>query len=183
MLDRDELDRLLDAALATYAVPKHDSGLERRVLERIGAARTPVQHRWLWAAGIPALAASLLLLFAVFAPWRHTSHELQKIDPPMHPLVAEAPHPARPRHIAHTMAHVETTGVRRAPRPGITPKLDVFPTPVPLSGQERALVRYVTEAPEAQRNDLMEAQQRSIAPLGIAAISIPPIEPPNKGSE
>ena len=69
MRENDPLDRLLDSALATYADPALDAGLEKRVLEaltierRTGEIRSAPasSRRWLpWVIAVP-LAASLLL--------------------------------------------------------------------------------------------------------------------------
>lgn len=57
------------------------------------------------------------------------------------------------------------------------PKLDVFPTPQPLTSQERALVSVTTEAPVPVRKALADAQTQDNFPIHIAAIHIPPVEP------
>ncbi len=72
MPENDELDLLLDSALATYADPGPNSGLEQRVLAGLEAARRSGEHhprafagtrRWLpWAIAVP-VAASLLILW------------------------------------------------------------------------------------------------------------------------
>jgi hypothetical protein len=61
------------------------------------------------------------------------------------------------------------------------PKLNVFPTPQPLTPSEKALVTYIAHAPEAERNALVDAQKQMDAPLSIAAIDIQPLEPPEEG--
>jgi hypothetical protein len=79
MPEKDELDLLLDSALATYADPGPDSGLEQRVLAGLEAARKSGEsprafagtRRWLpWAIALP-LAASLLLWIAM-EQFRHS---------------------------------------------------------------------------------------------------------------
>lgn len=183
----DTLDRLLDAALSTYADPGPDSGLEAGILARIGTERRSGQRRsWrlLWAAGLPALAACLLLLLAP-ALWRHAApHTAPRIQPSAeHPLAASSAPPALAKPVRRSVRHAARTPGRPIPQPAATPKLDVFPAPAPLSRQEQALVRFVATTSVAQRKDLMQAQQQAVAPLRIAAISIPPIEPPAEGKE
>jgi hypothetical protein len=56
------------------------------------------------------------------------------------------------------------------------PKLDVFPTPQPLTPQESALAVVAKQAPIPLRKALIEAQMQEDAPVRIAAIHIPPIE-------
>ena len=76
MREKDDLDLLIDSALATYADPGPDSGLEDRVLVTLAAVRTNTsrvrthwRRRWLpWAVAIP-IAAGLLFLW--LSPARH----------------------------------------------------------------------------------------------------------------
>src|SRR5947209_1850246 len=71
MPEKDQLDLLLDSALATYADPGPDSGLEQRVLAELESGRQSGQQRratagtrrWLpWAIAVP-IAAGLLILW------------------------------------------------------------------------------------------------------------------------
>src|SRR5215472_7488723 len=73
MPDKDDLDLLLDSALATYGGPGPETGLEQRVLSSLAAARAAEQERrarawprrWLaWAIAVP-VAASLLLWIGI----------------------------------------------------------------------------------------------------------------------
>ena len=73
MPDKDDLDLLLDSALATYGSPGPETGLEQRVLSSLAAARAAEQERrartwsrrWLaWAIAVP-VAASLLLWIGI----------------------------------------------------------------------------------------------------------------------
>ena len=73
MPDKDNLDLLLDSAMATYGDPGPDSALEQRVLSSLAVARAAEQEsragawslRWLgWAIAVP-VAASLLLWIAI----------------------------------------------------------------------------------------------------------------------
>jgi hypothetical protein len=61
------------------------------------------------------------------------------------------------------------------------PKLDVFPTPQPLTAEERALVVIVTQTPLPAREALVEAQSLDAQPVRIAEIHIPQLEPPDPG--
>jgi hypothetical protein len=58
----DELDRLLDEALASYSSEEPRPGLERRVLKRVRAERAPRRFGWWrWAVAVPVLASLLAL--------------------------------------------------------------------------------------------------------------------------
>ena len=58
MQDRNELDILLDAALATYANPEPSPGLTPRILAATRAIDRHPPVRWM-ALAVPALAAAL----------------------------------------------------------------------------------------------------------------------------
>lgn len=153
----DQLDRILDAVLAKYTAVEPRTGLEGRVLAnlRTEAAQAPTtagRRWWQWTAS--AVAAAIVV--AMFA-WR--SGKLY------HPTIANRPSittPARPTANGEKMQTKmalddsgECTHVRRhsaaAELPhrltpviaAAAPKLDVFPSPQPLSEQERILANYV----------------------------------------
>jgi hypothetical protein len=179
----NNLDRLIDAALATYADPGPASGLEARLMARIDAEREH-QHRgfrWLWACGALAAAACTVLLIA---PWRSASpHAAPRITARSERPEADAPsgtsvsQPGKPATAQLHKAGLHTTA-HNAP-----PKLGVFPIPTPLTGEEQALVHFATRNSEAQVKSLMAVEQPVDAPIDIAAISIPPIKPPSEGKE
>jgi hypothetical protein len=186
MPDRDDLDGLIDMALASYADPGPNSGLERRVLARINSTQASARdrRRLIWAAGLPAaVTASILLLFVV-STMRHA-------QPDAHPetgaLIEKPPQAPLSKHSVPPRA-VARSGTRKAARHAILqasamPKLDVFPTPAPLNSEERALVDLVATTPAAQRKDLTAAWLHVDEPIHIAAISIPSINPPAEGKE
>jgi len=80
------------------------------------------------------------------------------------------------REIVASAANVAHTD--RAP----LPKLDVFPTPQPLTEQEQALLSYAQQAPTAQLKALSEAQARDEDPFPVATVHIPVFEPPTQGT-
>jgi hypothetical protein len=71
--------------------------------------------------------------------------------------------------------------VARADRAPL-PKLDVFPTPQPLTEQEQAFLFYAQQAPTAQLQALSEAQARDEDPFPVATVHIPAFEPPTQGT-
>jgi hypothetical protein len=194
MRENDELDRLIDSALSTYGDPGPDSGLEQRVLARIESVRVPARvaprRRWLeWAVGLPVAACVVLFVFFLAGP---------KIAPPP---TSVAKGVAQPQQLPVIPAHSEApTALRSEPvssnrqlpisprsrpdkqtmRSVALPKLDVFPTPQPLTPEEQALVAFAVRAPESERKSFIEAQRQAEAPLRIAAIEIPPIDSPDK---
>ncbi len=155
----DQLDRTLDAALAKYATVEPRSGLEDRVLANLRAnmAQAPSNagwRRWQWTAA--AVAAGIVV--AMFA-WRSGKS--------YHPAIANRPSittPAMPTangektqtkmalndsgESTHVRGHSAAAELPHRLTPVIVaaaPKLDVFPSPQPLSEQEKILANYVAQ--------------------------------------
>jgi hypothetical protein len=193
MREKDDLDLLIDSALATYADPGPDAALEDRVLAALSPVRVPARRvpalarsRWLpWAIALP-IAAGLLFL------WLST--ETKKPLPASEPQQARetvpsaiAPHVDSPSEVRTGKRHRQTVRVRQpastvqTAQTAALPKLDVFPTPQPLTAEERALALVVTQTPLPAREALVESQNLDAQPVRIAAIHIPPLEPPDQG--
>jgi hypothetical protein len=182
MRDRDDLDQLIDSALASYAEPR--SGLERRTLARISEEKSrSSRRRWLLAFALP-LTASLLFL----------GYLIPRTTPPKRDQVAMAPgsslaarvesSPAKhaaPQSVTRKHNRVaERLPVRARMNIAQRPKLDIFPTPQPLSDAEQAVTRFASDATEAQRKALVAQQQNLAEPIQITAIHIPPLPSPEE---
>ena len=154
----DDLDHLLDSALARYAAVEPRMGLEERVMARLQAgAQQPSRRSWLqWGL---ATALAVIVVAAALA-WKSSrvphpeiancppaaieNPSTQKTNsaPPATGEVAVVKHPA-----------VRKTSMRSAVAntAAAHPKLDQFPSPQPLSTEEIALAQYVKNFPkEAQ---------------------------------
>jgi len=186
MSDDDNLDQILDAALSTYADPGPDSGLDKRVLTHIAAARAvPLsrpgrgsanRRRWLpWAIALSA-AACLLLIFFIpkTAPLRSSQAKLASPPPPLAAMRAEN---LLATKSGTTHRKPQLQPVTRVAQPAPLPKLDVFPTPRPLTAEEQALAVFISHASDSERKALIDSQIQLQAPISIAAIHIPPLEP------
>ncbi len=194
MPEQDNLDLLLDSALRTYGDPGADSGLSERILARVGASREAAstaspRRRWLlWAIAMPAAACVLLLVLSGpkkgGAPSGHAAGTLRSQNAPVVAAHDKQLPDARPLHTQATARRVPRKPhlVQVAAHPAPLPKLDVFPTPQPLTPEEQALVAFATQSPESERQALLEAQKKSNEPLRIAAIHISPLEPPAPGT-
>ena len=187
--DHADLDRLIDAALNTYANP--DSGLEQRVLARIAASRQP-QPRLRWIAWTAALAAAASLFLAIALmhkppapspaataintpPAQQAPKAEARLEPGPMQRRSGPPHHAQAPDAAHNVAANRL------------PKRDIFPTPHPLSPAEQVLVDFAERAPKAEREAFVEDRTQTSGPIAIAAIrvtpiQIPPIEPPSTGN-
>jgi hypothetical protein len=182
----DDLDRLIDGALASYADPGPDSGLERRLLARIKTTSLQRRRRLIWAAGLPALATAGLMLLVVANTSRHTrlgsQQEIGSQIESSRTSRSGTLNPLFPRATVRSSSHARRSARSTAPIATIPPKRDTFPSPTPLSNEERALVTLVAQTPAAQRQDLAVWLQPA-EPIHIAAVSIPLINPPAEGKE
>lgn len=181
MDDHDSVDRMIDSALANYGQPPED--LERRVFTALSRERVRpamsfrgFRHRWiLWTLATSAAVALLLSLVLRHSPTQMPEPQIAKapsaaISPAFTTnALHAAPHLSRRSLVVHTARHQPATQQR-------FPKLDIFPTPQPLTPAEQALVTYVAEAPASERQALVEAQQKQNEPIHIAAIEIAPLE-------
>jgi hypothetical protein len=155
----DQLDDILNAALTKYAAVEPRIGLEDRVLAnlRTESAQASNNTGWRWWQWTTAATVAAGIVVVIFA-WR--------LAQPSHPMIANRPsittparpepgvkqpatqiaqnrsgdshslraHPATERHLHSNSAVVAAA-----------PKLDQFPSPQPLSEQEKILADYVAQ--------------------------------------
>ena len=149
-----ELDPALDAALANYTAAEPRAGLEARVLANLRAQPERAPHRswWNWrAAGAVATVVVVALAFA----WNsgrpsHPAVTANHVSPPAQSPMKEekqavsnlSSKQVRPRQPS-TAVNARVKAVAAA-----NPKLDQFPSPQPLSEQEKLLQNYVAQYPE-----------------------------------
>jgi hypothetical protein len=155
-LDRSGLDRELDAALAKLVAVEPRAGLEDRILANLRANREPAAGHleWRWPA-IAALAA--VIVVAIFVAW--------KAGKPVQNITIQQP-PATMQTNEHAGTQVANRGGSGSIRPhgaapgkqpkphaisysatvvNPAPKLEQFPSPQPLSEQEKMLAEYVAD--------------------------------------
>ena len=156
----DDLDRALDAALAKYSAVEPRVGLEERILANLRAEQAKPPARSWWFRGAAAALAAVVIVTATALLW--------KSGRPSHPAVAGHPSittPAPERRV-QTASNPTENMVRpqhgaRIPRAGAhhsqsvsaaaAPKLDHFPSRLPLGVEEMALARYVQSFPSDAR--------------------------------
>jgi hypothetical protein len=163
-LKGDELGRKLDAALMTYSTGEPRPGLEDRVLAnlRIERDRAAAGNWWRWPAlGLAAaalVAVGLLIGRPILGRAGKTTAEIPAYRS------ATAPQGDPPAGIRTAMGNLGSTIhpavpalTRRPARHGVRdpqatvangPRLDHFPSPRPLSREEKLLVRYVQDFPQ-----------------------------------
>jgi len=154
----DHLDELLDSALAQYSSAEPRPGLETRILAHVrqagATAPSPGRNwRWLWAGAMAAIAVVTI----VFLAGRHPGVTLpgnKVVQVPQAPVQVSPPHqsgaPATvtniPKHGRKMTVrpHFETARLIREQRPS------VFPTPSPLSEQEKLALAYAARTPKEE---------------------------------
>ena len=147
---RDELDRMIDGALASYSDAEPLAGIEQRLVNRVHAVRN--RRRWLaWGVGA-AVTASVV----VGMSW--SGHKTIREKTPV--AVARVRRQASPPKTAVISAPRARVRVKRAARPRALPKLEQFPTPTPLTAEERALVAFVRGNEEEARQVLAANEDR-----------------------
>jgi hypothetical protein len=150
----DELDRLIDDALAGYVNAEPRVGLETRILRRVEGGARRAWWRWVWA--VPVLAS--------FAAWMLVPPREERLELTARVVMPPAPAVtgARPRPVV------------RPARPAEPPKRPLFPTPAPLTAEEQALVTLAVQHPEALRQ--MASSNRSwTEPIHIEELKIEPL--------
>lgn len=153
---RDALDRTLDAALAKYAAAEPRAGLESRILAQLQSEqRTIPTHSW-WQWGAAGAIAAIFIIVASLA-WK--SSKPGKIVVQQHrsaPIELVAPSTTLAVNSGlPTARRLRTRPGRIKARRGSSsalvsdePKLDQFPSPRPLSQQEKLALEYVEKSPE-----------------------------------
>jgi hypothetical protein len=155
--ETNQIDRELDAALVKFAAVEPRTGLEERVLVNLRAERKrAAEQSWGRWPVLGAIAAGVIVV-AVSLMW--------KPGEPTPDITAHPPATTEPgdrqtgMHIAAkdigTPAHpAMPTAIKRPARPGVRhrlvasgPRLNQFPSPRPLSEEEKLLVRYVHDFP------------------------------------
>lgn len=156
--EHDALSRELDAALAKYAEAEPRAGLENRVLANLRAGRAQAPDRAWWRWSVMAAVATVVVVTLALA-WRYGKPSqpgianqiptmTQSAQEPGTRLVqdggGERVRPQRRGPVRKTIVHRSLPRVVMAGNP----KLDQFPSPQPLSEQEKILRNYVAQYPE-----------------------------------
>ncbi|MDR3678289.1 MAG: hypothetical protein P4N24_22605, partial [Acidobacteriota bacterium] len=132
------VNELLDASLRRYASAEPRPGLEGRVLASVHAQRQAARRRtlWVWGMGLAAVA-TMVALVLIYWP---------RPQPAPLPVTAKAPANVSAPVVAKAAPTVQPSVSHRPPRQATPSRVDwrpqQFPTPRPLSEQEKLLVAY-----------------------------------------
>lgn len=195
MEDKDRfIDELLDAALAQQRGAESGPGLEGRILERVRtSAAEQSSSKRAWVA-VTAMVAAVVLVIAIHMANRSHSPALQTpqvskaapVPAPNEKLAASSETARQPLSPAAATPRERAEGHKKK-TPGRTVVHhwpSQFPTPAPLSPEEKALVQYVRDTPPQvlaaslfKKRFLdrgVEIEPLKIAPLEIKPLSVGP---------
>jgi hypothetical protein len=143
-----------DEALRQYSAAEPRPGLETRIIATLAAekrtARTPWLDRWFLRPGFLVAGAAVLLLLAAGPQYRHLQRS--RSPSPVAGILA-----GRSNSLSSAIAHPAPGQQRQSAslkhpvlvtrRTSLPPRPAKFPTPGPLSPQERLLLRYLQHTP------------------------------------
>ncbi len=194
MEDKDRfVDELLDSALAHHRDAEPRAGLEGRILAHVRTAQATRSRTNAWKLCLAAAAATaaVLALVAIYEA-NHTLRPVPQASQAANTAPAPSPTESLKANLEPAPAAASVTKVVEPPqiaRRERKPPRHVeahhwpsqFPTPVPLSAEEKALLQYVHEAsPEmlAEPPLMEQATLRAIEikPLKIKPLKIKPLE-------
>jgi hypothetical protein len=165
-MNGEELDRILDDALASYSLQEPRAGLSGRVVARVRADGARSRGGWFLIA-VPAAALACLVIAMVM--WRGKLWLGETLPRP----VARGPQPVVMR-VEKKSVPVRETQRRESPQRAEHPALrrvESFPVSFTLTAEERALVAIARQAPKVARQ-----LAQSDKPLEIEAINIQPVQ-------
>ena len=154
---RMQIDDMLDSMLANYSSAEPRPGLETRILANLREAEEKKasqgwwNFKWIWAGMVTAA----IIVAAVLISGRH------RVEPPTHVIVKTSPAVPQPEIQPQTPT-VRNETVRIRPRKSVAPtrpqnaalalneRPAVFPTPTPLSEQEKLLLSYLAGTPREE---------------------------------
>ena len=143
----DNLDRMIDTTLSRYATIEAREGLEQRILANLCERKSCSQSTsWVWG-----LAAAAVAIVIIGIAWHFDGHARPPIanDPAITKTHVE--HFASPRavdRVARNAPAIRNRAVRKHVTNDLNPKLDQFPSPRPMSEQEKLLAMYINQDPK-----------------------------------
>ena len=176
----DRIDALIGAALRSYTEPPvvpEPRVVVAWVLERVRAAESSRRRWWFW--GWAAATAVVLLIAIVSGLW--VMQEPYATGIAWTPQPPRVVNPAVSRSTGSTRSftsetRLQTSGSRArisntsSVSTAALPKLDIFPTPRPLTPEEQALAAFVRHGPAEVQRAVLEDQQHWDDPIIVAGL-------------
>jgi hypothetical protein len=150
-INDQRLEEMLDAMLKAYSDEQPRPGLETRVQATLRAEAERRKDRarpWRWVWSTAATLALVAVILAIYIG------RLQPLPEPPAIAAVKAPPPVTVPAIPGLPAGQSGSGRPRHPKPQLLPaasaRQEVFPSPGPLSDQERLLIRYLAGTPHEE---------------------------------
>ncbi|HET9178022.1 MAG TPA: hypothetical protein VFQ24_06660 [Terriglobia bacterium] len=197
MRDKDRfVDELLDSALAHHRTAEPRPGLEARLLERARAGASEQSaggNIWkLWIAAAATVAVAIMF-FAIrvanrpHSPAAETSQASKAVPAPTPKGILTANSGAAPKAgnaisiiEPKRAAHRESKPSRRVKNSSRQVEAhhwpSQFPTPAPLTPEQKALVQYVRDTPPQVLEASLFKQKSEGRPMEIRSLKIAPLE-------
>lgn len=174
-------EQLLDATLPRLAGAEPPPGLEARVLARLEARGNFFSPYLKFALAAAALCVVLFVIVRTNGPSSRVRINSSQANSPVAParvalrapaVTASLPEKAGPavQKPKHAVRHSIARLARR------DPVLPVFPSPAPLSRQEKLLLRFVQENPAGALNALNSVDSGN-KDIEVKALAISPLDP------
>lgn len=153
-----QMDKILDSLLANYSSAEPRPGLETRILANLREAeekKAPQgwwNFKWIWAG----LVTAAIVIAAVLIGGRNRTtpptHVIVKTNQPapQPEIQPQAPAVRNEAAIAHRRKPSMSPATRQSATLALSDRPAVFPTPTPLSEQERLLLRYYAGTPREE---------------------------------
>ena len=168
----NQFDEALKSALIRYGQAPEREGLERRVLERVAERTARTARIRSLALALCVTTAAACCLF-----WWQIPRAAVQIRPPkmVVPEMAKSETsklqiPVRDQEVVRPSA----TKFRQKLKKSGEPKLSRFPTPIPVSSEDRALLRLVMRDTKDISRELISVGG-PIKPIEISALEIKPL--------
>jgi hypothetical protein len=149
LTERERWDDQIDVALAKYAAVEPRTGLEERILAHLRSPgkTSPGMAWWPWAGVVAAaILIATLWLWKLEGPRdermvRHQPSLQQGTQPQVaaHPAPPKTEQPGVRASVRRSRRHI----AGETPEIAVEPKLGQFPSPQPLTPEEKMLLEYV----------------------------------------
>jgi hypothetical protein len=182
------VDELLNSALAHKRGAEPRPGLEGRILERVRAAAGEQSTGGkVWKLWVAAATAAVVIMFVAIRVAHHSHRPVPQTSQAANAVPATSPRETLKANAEPTPAAGPATKVaqpKRIARHESKPSHRVeahhwpsqFPTPAPLSDEEKALIRYVQETPPQVLAEPILKAELTVQHVQITPLDIPPLE-------
>ncbi len=173
---QDRIDSLIDTALRSYAEPGEIPGARvvvARLMDRARAEKAARRAAWAWRWAI-AVACGIALIVVLHSMWVTGRPRAAQIAwEPKAPKAVRL-QPSLVNRSARKVSMPRAGSLQAMERP--LPKMEIFPTPRPLTAQEEALLGFAQQGSLEAKKQAVDAQEHLGDPIVIAELRIEPLQ-------